>query len=1017
MPDSTVEAGRWPLCHRAPSGRSRLTGAGVVAILAIAAVAAIPSPAAGQEGDETVRIVARKLTDGRVEFGLQQRHTDTTWADRQLPTQRFFPTNASVDRWLASSPLRVQRPAGETVVRIVARKLTDGRVEFGLQQRHTDTTWADRQLPTQRFFPTTATVGRWLASSALTLGATATTSPSAQQQFAAITAGSSHSCGLRTDGTVTCWGENDNGQADAPSERFTAVSASWHSCGLRTDGTVTCWGVNDDGEADAPSGQFTAYSAGGFHSCGLRTDGTVTCWIYNRYNTTRQSAHAPSGQFTAIASGGFHSCGLRTNGTITCWDAVYPENDFGQADALTGQFTAISASGSNSCGLRTNGTITCWNVNGPTYAPGGQFTAVATGDAHSCGLRTDATITCWTADGRALQRGADFGQTDAPSGQFTAIASGVWHSCGLRTDGTITCWGADHPANRGLADFGQTVAPRGQFTAITTAGQYHSCGLHIDGAVSCWGNNDDGQADAPSGRFTAVTTGDRHSCGLRTDGTVTCWGAERSAWDGGQADAPGGRFTAIAAGGFHSCGLRTNGTITCWGDNSLDQINSPSGQFTAVGAGGSHSCGLRTNGTITCWGDSGYRQTSAPSGRFTAVAAGDRHSCGLRTNRTITCWGDNDNGQADAPSGRFTAIAAGDTHSCGLRTDGTIDCWGDNQRGQADAPSGRFTAVATGNTHSCGLRTDGTITCWAIRHSSCPADRFVARRSGARPGTSLDLLSQFPPRVRSGGRPSLGEPGAASPRHRTRGRTGHGLTFAILGLSLDGLVVGKFSSRRRGCQTLPCQAASGLLRDREGTVAVVRRNPSHPTIDRPEHRIPLVRGPSPRIVAHPAPGEPMAPNSRIWGEHASSPQQAWRQLAAWTASPSNRMIGETDDFMEILDRFVNRPRVIGGIVHDARIAAICVAHGAEALLTRDRDFSMFPSQRLAAGVTAGTAARELRGARTRCRRPRTRRTPATGPPVAWGRCGALRLRRSGSRVVHEARAGAGPRGARRGRLL
>jgi uncharacterized protein len=30
------------------------------------------------------------------------------------------------------------------------------------------------------------------------------------------------------------------------------------------------------------------------------------------------------------------------------------------------------------------------------------------------------------------------------------------------------------------------------------------------------------------------------------------------------------------------------------------------------------------------------------------------------------------------------------------------------------------------------------------------------------------------------------------------------------------------------------------------------------------------------------------------------------------------------------------------VVHDARIAAICVAHGVEALLTRDRDFSQFP---------------------------------------------------------------------------
>ena len=86
----------------------------------------------------------------------------------------------------------------------------------------------------------------------------------------------------------------------------------------------------------------------------------------------------------------------------------------------------------------------------------------------------------------------------------------------------------------------------------------------------------------------------------------------------------------------------------------------------------------------------------------------------------------------------------------------------------------------------------------------------------------------------------------------------------------------------------------------------------------------------------------VATNRRIWGEHASTPQQAWRQMIAWVSSPSNRMIGETDDFAEILGQFVDRPRVIGGIVHDARIAAICVAHGVEALLTRDRDFSMFP---------------------------------------------------------------------------
>lgn len=83
-------------------------------------------------------------------------------------------------------------------------------------------------------------------------------------------------------------------------------------------------------------------------------------------------------------------------------------------------------------------------------------------------------------------------------------------------------------------------------------------------------------------------------------------------------------------------------------------------------------------------------------------------------------------------------------------------------------------------------------------------------------------------------------------------------------------------------------------------------------------------------------------NRRIWKASASTPEEAWQQLRAWETSPFCRMIGETDDFMDILSRFVKRPNITGGIVHDARIAAICMAHGVETLLTRDRDFSMFP---------------------------------------------------------------------------
>lgn len=87
-------------------------------------------------------------------------------------------------------------------------------------------------------------------------------------------------------------------------------------------------------------------------------------------------------------------------------------------------------------------------------------------------------------------------------------------------------------------------------------------------------------------------------------------------------------------------------------------------------------------------------------------------------------------------------------------------------------------------------------------------------------------------------------------------------------------------------------------------------------------------------------------NPRIWRQTASTSQQAWAQLEAWFAAPTIRLLGESQGFSSVLSGFVRRPRVRGAVVHDARIAAICIAHGVDAFLTRDRDFSLFPELRV-----------------------------------------------------------------------
>ena len=100
-------------------------------VLVLASVGVLSSAAGGQGSDGTavpalwaevslsapgvvgdafavdVRIVARRVASGQVELALQQREPDGDWGGRLLPRQRFFPAETRVGRWLASTPLTV----------------------------------------------------------------------------------------------------------------------------------------------------------------------------------------------------------------------------------------------------------------------------------------------------------------------------------------------------------------------------------------------------------------------------------------------------------------------------------------------------------------------------------------------------------------------------------------------------------------------------------------------------------------------------------------------------------------------------------------------------------------------------------------------------------------------------------------------------------------------------------------------------------------------------------------------
>ena len=417
----------------------------ILAAALIAAAAALDLPSASAQSEEqSGRIVARRLDDGRTEFGWQP-----TGAARVLPTNRYFPADVDHQRWLNSSPVEV---GDAEIGRINARRTDDGRIEFAFTP-----TDGERILTDARYFPSRARANRWLRSTAITIGPP-------PPRYIAVSAGNGYTCGLPESGEIECWGWNHAGQIDAPEGSFIALDAAinngWYACAIaetfeavvqntNTSGEIECWGSNSGGQISPPAGRFIAVSAGGAHACAIRAtnDGTIEyafgeieCWG----NNFHLQVNPPTGRFIAVSAGGNHTCALRESREIECW---------GSLDGY-------------------------WRYTND--APSGRFTAVSTGVGHTCAIRESGEIACWGDNGS--------GQSDAPAGRFTAVSADGWYTCGLRTNGEIACWGD----NRN----GQSDAPAGSFATVSV-GSFHACGLRESGVIACWGDNEWRQLDVP----------------------------------------------------------------------------------------------------------------------------------------------------------------------------------------------------------------------------------------------------------------------------------------------------------------------------------------------------------------------------------------------------------------------------------------------------------------------------------------------------------------------------------------
>ncbi len=329
-----------------------------------------------------------------------------------------------------------------------------------------------------------------------------------------LAVGFGQSCAVRGDKTVVCWGNDDynalgNGGGNTASATpvpvtgitdATAVFAgSHHTCALRAEGSIKCWGDNSAGQLG--DGTKTArttpvdvkgitnavgLSLGLEYSCALLNTGRVSCWGANYAHQLGDGTTTPSTfpipvkdlrDVKSIAGGYRHSCAVLTSGAASCW-------------------------GDNSNGQLGNGTknaaLQPVAVSGLTDA-----TLVAAGLGHSCALRADETVSCWGTNGQSqIGPGAFTPESLTPRtvngvNTVTAIGLGDTNSCAVGAGGGVTCWGSNDYGQIGNGMTGKTSTPAavsglGDAKGVD-GGSGHFCALRANGAIACWGYGLEGQ--------------------------------------------------------------------------------------------------------------------------------------------------------------------------------------------------------------------------------------------------------------------------------------------------------------------------------------------------------------------------------------------------------------------------------------------------------------------------------------------------------------------------------------------
>ncbi|MFP4976574.1 invasin domain 3-containing protein [Paenibacillus sp. CN-4] len=367
--------------------------------------------------------------------------------------------------------------------------------------------------------------------------------PPAGVDIVSVSAASSHTVVLLSDGSVRIWGSNMAGQLgpvgvnssnvslSVPEKNIDTVSpltavqisaGDQFSLALKPNGQVYSWGFNASGELGRGEGFYYGpyaeqiqgmppikqVSAGSTHSLALAEDGTVWAWgdnlmgsignggsvqYYYSPQQVYRSAGEPLTDIVQVEAGQLTSYALTSEGEVLGWG--YNRNmQLGDGTSINRSYPVkvLKPSGEPLTGVKqiSAGPYSMFAVmeDGTVWVAGNS--AGASGDGSAASRKTAVQV----GDGSGGYLGAD-------GNPVLSVSAGFHHYLALRSDGTLWTWGANNEGQLGRGETGAHYASPAQVTenaegplipqetAMMEAGAFYTAVLGKDGTLWMTGNN------------------------------------------------------------------------------------------------------------------------------------------------------------------------------------------------------------------------------------------------------------------------------------------------------------------------------------------------------------------------------------------------------------------------------------------------------------------------------------------------------------------------------------------------